>query len=549
MQLTLRSTQQKRGGRAGFLLGMTVMAALLCISAQGFAMDFTTANGVSVNLDTHLSWQGAWRMENQDKAILANANGDDGDRNFDKYDWVNNLYTATMDLEIKYRNAGLFVRPRAYYDFAYEGTNANDSPMTNNNLNIYGGPLSATNEFAPKTLDRHRDKMEILDAYVYNSFTLNNQSVDVRAGRQVINWGQALYTLSGLAGSQNPIDATKSNVPGTELRDLYLPQGSLYANVGLLDNLSIAGYYGFEHEPSRLDEAGSYFSTGDYLLEAGQNFLIGTPFGVERRAYEDPSETGQYGMALSYNAGWLNEAEFGAYFINYHAKFPMLHVNPGSGGTLSGPGTGGSWGNGTLDYLDSSSYDILYNQNIKMYALAMNTMVGNASVGMEVNYRRDIGVTVTDGNFLGIQNYVGADVFSSIANVSYLAGPTFLWDQLTLVGEVGQIRIFDLADKELSGTDEFAWGGTANATFAYNRPFPSLYMNVSFPISYSFNVSGVSPLAGGFSEDNDSMSFKADFDFYDRIRVGVGYTEFLHDGKDNPKADRDMVSTYIKYSF
>ena len=122
---------------------------------------------------------------------------------------VNNLWSATVDIEGRYKDFGFFVRPRAYYDFAYDGSNANDSPLTNNNGPAYGGPLSATDEFMDETKDLHRSKAEILDAYAYGGFSFGEQFLDLRVGRQVVNWGQALYSAVSIGTAQNAIDATK----------------------------------------------------------------------------------------------------------------------------------------------------------------------------------------------------------------------------------------------------------------------------------------------------------------------------------------------------
>jgi hypothetical protein len=41
------------------------------------------------------------------------------------------------------------------------------------------------------------------------------------------------------------------------------------------------------------------------------------------------------------------------------------------------------------------------------------------------------------------------------------------------------------------------------------------------------------------------------FDFtYDAVyKMGLGYTAFLNDAEDNPKADRDFYSLNLKYTF
>ena len=103
-----------------------------------------------------------------DSATWDGANRDDGNRNFDKGDLVTNRLSAVMDFDFQWKEFGVFVRPRAYYDFAYDGKNSNDSATTNNSMVGYGEELTDHKEFTDATKDQHRDKAEILDAFAYD---------------------------------------------------------------------------------------------------------------------------------------------------------------------------------------------------------------------------------------------------------------------------------------------------------------------------------------------------------------------------------------------
>jgi len=525
-------------------------------------MEFNIGESVDVDMDVHLQWSGAWRLEKQAPELLANVNADDGNRNFDKGDMVNNLWSATIDIDARYKDFGVFLRPRAYYDFAYDNPTANTSPLTNNNGPNYGGPLTATNEFMKETQDLHRNKAEILDAYLYGSFDVADRFIDLRVGRQAVNWGEALFATTGIGTAQNYLDATKLNTPGVELRDAILPTGQAYALVDLPANFSISGYYQWEFKKNRLDEAGSYFSTDDYILDAGRRFIVdptggvipemvGTAPTVDRRQVDDASDSGQYGAALRYLAEGLNSTEFGLYYINYHEKMPYFIINKGFGGTRQVPDWSFIDPSGTLNYIDDSSYDIAFKEDVKLYGFSFGTTIGDTNVGGEVAYRQDLPVLVEDATSpIGINSYLEADALTATINAIHLLGPAAFWDQLTLVGEVGLNQIYDLGDEKLANDrDRFSWGGTAQLIFDFLRPFPKFYMDIKVPFTYAFAPGGKSPLLGSYVEREERFSVIPEFLFYNKVRVGVGYTAFLNSADVNRKADRDLISAYVKYSF
>ena len=51
---------------------------------------------------------------------------------------------------------------------------------------------------------------------------------------------------------------------------------------------------------------------------------------MTRASDRDPSDSGQWGVALRHFAEELNNTEFGFYFINYHSRLPIVSARTGS---------------------------------------------------------------------------------------------------------------------------------------------------------------------------------------------------------------------------
>jgi hypothetical protein len=481
---------------------------------------------------------------------------DDGNRNFDKGDMINNLFSAVIDAELRYKDFGVFVRPRAYYDFAYENPNANNSPETNNNGPLYGGPLTATNEFLEKTQDLHRDKIEILDAFAYGTFDLSGHDLTLRVGRQVVSWGESLFLLNSISSAQSPVDATKLNAPGVELRDVFLPTGQVYAQADLVRNFTFEGFYQWEWDRNRIDEAGAYFSTDDFLYEAGRRILVpvdlesGLAATIDRASDDEADDAGQWGVALRYTAEKLNDTEFGFYFMNYHEKMPLL-IGSFAGGSPSMDWTGivpGPDGE-LLNLVDGSSYFLSYAEDVKLYGVSFSGIIGDTNVAGEVSYRDNFPVMVADANNILEISYEDAQVLQAQVSFIHIFSPLFapFWDQTTLLGEVGMNQVYGTGGADLVN-DRFAWGGAVEVDLDfYNFLLPRLDMKI--PLIFEFFPSGTSSVLGTFSEDANKFGVGLNFTYRGVYEFGVGYTAFLGDADDNPISDRDFLSCYVSYTF
>jgi len=177
---------------------------------------------------------------NYDGAI----NTDDGRLNFDKGDAVSAPLKLVSDVEFDIGPVSAFFRVKAFHDAVLMDSDFNR-----------GGELSDAGE------DLVGGSIDLLDAFVSYDFDLANMPVTVRAGKQVINWGEATF-IPGGNSAFNPIDVPAIRRPGAEIKEALLPVEALYGSVALTDSLSVEAYYG-GWERYRLDVGGTFFAGSD----------------------------------------------------------------------------------------------------------------------------------------------------------------------------------------------------------------------------------------------------------------------------------------------
>jgi Protein of unknown function (DUF1302) len=295
-------------------------------------------------------------------------NGDDGRLNFDEWDLTSGTVKMTNDIQANYENYKFFARVSSFYDAVL------DRDSSFNRSQIGDGA----------EVDAVRD-IDLLDFYVSGDFNVGDLPLNVRIGKQVVNWGEATFILNGIS-SWNPFDVSAFRRPGAEIKEGLLPVWGAYASLGLPYDLSLEAFYQLEWEPLSLDRPGTPFSTSDvtqvgsqfggnvnagaftsgsqrsgtfkrncggggFLQIAGVSpttcaqgdgsfidFRDDIPIGINeqvrfangdlsviRRAQDqEASDSGQYGAALRWYAEDLNSTEFGFYFMNYHSRLPLV---------------------------------------------------------------------------------------------------------------------------------------------------------------------------------------------------------------------------------
>ncbi len=291
-------------------------------SAWAFVFEIGEIKG---SFDTTLSVGGLYRLNDPDAALYGitnsfngvagqqrSVNADDGNLNYKK-GTASFLVKANHDLQLDYKNSGLFVRGYYFNDFVNSNGSRARTPLTGEAKRIVaeGG--------------------ELLDAYFYTKFDLGAMPATLRVGQQVLSWGESTFIPNGI-NSVNPIDVAKLRTPGSELKEALLPVNMVSASLSLTQNLTMEAFYLLDWKRTRVDPPGTYFSTNDFVAKGGKKVYLGfgaitdsNPLGAILRGTDgEPQKSGQYGVNLRYLADKLNNTEFGFYYMNYHSRLPAI---------------------------------------------------------------------------------------------------------------------------------------------------------------------------------------------------------------------------------
>ena len=234
-----------------------------CAVALGGALLVSPVRAIEIghgevqgSLDTTISHGMTWRVEKQEERArhFLSSNSNDGNLNYGR-GLVSNTSKFTSDLDLGYRNFGLFVRATGYLDFE------NEDGM---------GDRTA---FRPEAADLLDHEVDILDAYVTGAFDVGDAALDLRVGSHVLNWGESTFIQNGI-NAFNRFDVSKLRLPGSELREALVPIPMVSLSVAPTYNLSVEGFYQFDWEETVIDPVGSYFSTTDYAGPGAREAVI-----------------------------------------------------------------------------------------------------------------------------------------------------------------------------------------------------------------------------------------------------------------------------------
>jgi hypothetical protein len=382
-------------------------AVALIGAPAAHALQFELPYDVKASVDTTISYGISVRAENRDPQLIGIANGgtsrsvneDNGDLNFGKGDLFANVVKATSDVELKWRNFGFFGRGTAYYDFT----------------------LHDSDKLGPTGRERLGKDAIGLDGFVFASFSPMGKTLRLRAGRQVISWGESTFIQNGI-NVINPVDVSKVRIPGSELKEALIPTAALWASQEITKSATIEGFVLTNWDKTRIDPRGSYFSNNDSISDDSdraivtfgrrrdEHFPLSNPippttptagpvatalYGpfdpaasvwAPRTADRVPSDHGQYGVAIRYLASQLGDTEFGLYVMNYHSRVPFFSSVTGSPSTststLTSIVTGGPLNaaqNGTATYFAE------YPSDIRLYGVSFN-MAGPGGVAIQGEY-------------------------------------------------------------------------------------------------------------------------------------------------------------------
>ncbi len=330
-------------------LALALAAASTFAIRDADAVEFSNESGsLTGSWDTTLSYGQAWRIESRDCRLIATANGgcgrspniDDGNLNYGT-DMYSSAFKAVTELSVNYRQVGAFVRASGFYDLEVQDSPTDRTPLTASARDLVGSYT------------------RLLDAFAYARFDLGSMPAELRLGRQAVSWGESTFIQNGISVI-NHFDVAALRVPGSELKEGFLPQEMVNFSVQFSDRWSAQAIYLTDWNATIPEATGSYFSSNDFAAIGGDKVFLGfgafsdqgvdfRPLGgtliqgfqaVTRAPDRRPDDDGQYGFNVKYfSPDFNNGTEFGLYYLNYHSRLPLI-----SGRTGTAAGIANAWG-------------------------------------------------------------------------------------------------------------------------------------------------------------------------------------------------------------
>lgn len=534
------TTCSDRHADRSYRLVIAVSAGLLTLSGAARATELATSNeDLKIRWDNTVKYSLINRLNDQSKTILASPNNDDGDRNFDQ-GIVSSRLDLLSEFDVTYKDYyGFRVSGQGWYDYAYHSSRHfdNKNPGTSNHLDSNGQPAIGLSNYAKRY---YYTSAEILDAFAFFRINLGERPLDVKAGRHTVYWGESLFlggNIHGVGYSQGPLDIARAfAVPGVESKELYRPLTQISANFRPSETLSIAAQYYFDWEQSRLAESGTFLGFNDGLMVGGESLIIG---GTRVRRGKDslPQKHGEYGVAVRWSPAWawLRSGTLGFYYRNFANKLPQVYLQRDPTGARP------------------LTYALSYGDEIDLFGISLSRNFGDASVGAEFSYRRNMPLvsstaTAVPEAFVGIipgavrmpgrGEAVGAvgNTFHGLVNAVLVTGENPLWDSMAWAGEltwshwdkVTRKEHLFLGRKGYPGIDKptkDVFGISLNLTPTWFEVFPSV--TLSAPLSVSYTIDGDAAVSFGGNEDTGTYSIGLSADFRQRHRFDLKYVDYF----------------------
>lgn len=491
-------------------------------------------------------------------------NFDDGNLNYKKGDVFSAALKGTHDLSLKYPGGwSALARVTWFKDFKAKDTRRTD------------------------VASEAEGDVTLLDAWVAKSFSIGEQYGKIKLGNQVISWGEDIFILGGV-NQINAIDLQKFHIPGTQLKEIFIPAPMLSGSFGLTEKLGMEAYYQYAWNSFKFDPSGTFFSTADVLgkgrrvaylpgsicsdfgltgpcgdqtaLTDPERIALGT--AVPYLGSEKPKRGGQYGVNFRYTADEI-DTEFAVTYQRYHDKLPFLGFTGNSAGAVTG-------------------YYVAYGENKDLYAISANTKLFNVAVGAELSYRPNdsVGIdpTVPFGSIFGGSfdknsvydvgrhpGYVeeekyqfhltGFYTFSHNDPLGGLAKAVGASDGFILTeAAVTHYPGLDTSGRtpyflpDYSLPDKTSWGYVFEMGLNYPNAFGS-GVTLTPQIDWYHDVSGTSPNAIPFVQGRKALTLSLFANYRDSWKAAIQWVNFHGGGANNLMRDRDFIAASVSYSF
>lgn len=344
-QLNLRST-------------LLSIAVGLASTTQAVAMELNLGDDSELagSFDVTLGYAAAIRATDarqKDWATAPNVLSDS--RVPDSGDVISNIFKTAVQLKLDWRN----------YGFVSNATYQYDTEIMNGDAIDF---LGNSTDWTDAAEDYAGSRFDLLDAYIYAGYDIGENPLEIRAGKQVINWGEGLFFIDGIS-IQVPLNFNKLVTPGSELKEAFIGVDALYAQMGIGDASSIEAYLQTNWRRTEFPPRGTFYGD-DAFFRGGEEVdpVLEVPM---RDRDQEPDDNGKLDIS-----GWgvsgrttLGDTEYGAYYSRYHETLPFVTANT--------PG------------LSLTGLAQIWPEDLDMFGLSMSTTVGTWSVSAEIAYRPD----------------------------------------------------------------------------------------------------------------------------------------------------------------
>lgn len=614
-----------RNNKSLSLLSAGVGSAVAMMSVPVHAeLTFEFGDGWQGDLSSNLSLASSWRSHNPDSKLVSPGTGalvgttgtgnapiDEGNLNYKRGDAFSTQFKLISELGIKKGDFGVFVRAKAWYDYALNDTDVRVGSQNNgyNDYSLATNSLGKRRPLSDKGFERLNqfDGVYLLDAYVYDTYEVAGEPLQMRLGNQVVNWGESLF-IQGL-NQINPIDVPSFRKPGAQVKEVFLPVPILFASQSLGEWGGLEAFYQFKWENSPVEAGcGNYWgifpgsisaspgTCNQAIGLAGSNAMsnaVGAYLPIVKG--KKAKDSGQFGVAYRTYLDSI-ESELGLYAMKVHSRMPVVSVVQGPSSTLIPV---------------SAMWE--YPEDIKVFGASLAGNFKGWSVAAELSHHRDVPAQI-DGNDLLMSGLAatGALTGTPVAIGPYGQGAMALGgtgyqqgftrtnktqlqfntikvgrgvlsaDQYLLVGEVGfQWNDLDLGSDDLRygrafifGPGEhptygpgacalgninkegckndgyvtrFAWGYRLRGELTYNNVLDT-GISVTPSVFWSHDVKGWS-VDSQFAEDRMALGVGAKFSFDKKYTLDLSVTEFNRNAKYDPLRDRGFYSAAFSVSF
>lgn len=303
----------------------------------------STGDELSVKFRGSVTFGSAWRDSDRDPELLnarnaaaigvigtasGGRNQDDGNLNFGKGDPISTVLKAYVESTIEYRNLKAHISAKTWHDYTLSSALrpwGNSPNGFRSDIPLSDAGFEARSRFSGITLQ---------SAYLETSTSGAGADWRIRAGNQLIGWGNSWLTAGGLRMADTT-DLQALRRPGAQFGEASVPGTALRLTGNWSTGFSADAFWLLSFEKSPSTVCGTFYSVADYL-DGGCNKAVLGANATDREnlaagsflnlsAVRLPSATGQFGLSGAFESA-DRQWRVGAYAANLHSRTLFYNI-------------------------------------------------------------------------------------------------------------------------------------------------------------------------------------------------------------------------------